>query len=1161
MSKYKKISNYTIANENFNNIIKEFNGYLLGMSNNDLLLFSDDLDSELVKKYSAEVISNLPSSDDNSFVNNLAPKIFDRSTGAYFIKDYVYSSQLKNVAVQNAQNYINILYRKMGFTSDAEDNSKTDTFEPTLIKRSIEGSPAPYSVKDSLPYVNFTEIKKKQKLNAENKPIKDSLGNVVMEIVGGGGDGGAVKLSTVNEQKDPDRFTSPSLTATVVRTPNIGILAKNSTHMPIFFGGIPPIEMSRCTPYLDIKIITTEFNKDIDKLNQVSFMRFTKQDKDGNLVSEDGIGLNNNHPVDKKESFENNNVSYMDIFTSPQTMANANINRGSSVYGIDNISKNLLAVSNNNNPIYEPISPFATLNSFDVSITGLGIGLMASKSGTLSITLHDRSRLSDLEPLVAVDRFATTKIQVEFGWNHPDGAPGGDNLIGQYLDGLKDVHTYQVLGTSYSFGNGGTVDLTIQLVAYGYRSSQSVHCGAGPFVPLNGLSDLITQAVNQTGASNRKNKMPAEVRQRIQVKGRSAKNLNSVITWETWKNMAGILKNDKNNFIKFVAETFKLKAELEASASEELTGFEEANTAAFGVSLTDSDRSEIIEAATSKGFTDAQNALLASTQKDVNKETLLKSMFGKISGLKDDFDDPFVYSLHKDANYIYHGIPAESFEETRTFNSEERMKHLKNLSNDIDNNEETYVTLGKLLLSFIGWPMASTCLYDEVQMIYYPLNHHAGNARGMTTASLPIPLSSVEKVIVDQLNKNSNISVQSFFNLIERKILSDRSLPAYGFHKLDSVSEIKKLSDNKTSDQKFIAALATFNEVGGTSPEAIKIGEYIKQSGLSAGGSLSDIIKSFTGASTEQELKNNLSKYYNDYISGQRAKISDEISAECLNIYSNDGLGNNILSEPKFVMPNFTVFFESVPAIDAENFSESGFLGRLASNLIDGGSINIGNRLNSDGLTSKSILKIHVYDEEAVSSPTGQTLMSALTSGVSSNVLIGTAKNNSLDGNKEETISKALIDKLSFFDAKEMIKRSYPTIIYGSASSTVVNLSVSANTSGDLANVLMIDNYPNLKAGQVDGHDHDSKFEEVTVFPNTVSIELMGNPLINRGVSFFIDFGTNTSLDNIYTVKSVKHNVGAGTFTTKLELVPSNMGAISSFRDKLSKAISPKKKK
>ena len=135
MSKYKKISNYTIANENFNNIIKEFNGYLLGMSNNDLLLFSDDLDSELVKKYSAEVISNLPSSDDNSFVNNLAPKIFDRSTGAYFIKDYVYSSQLKNVAVQNAQNYINILYRKMGFTSDAEDNSKTDRFEPTLIKR------------------------------------------------------------------------------------------------------------------------------------------------------------------------------------------------------------------------------------------------------------------------------------------------------------------------------------------------------------------------------------------------------------------------------------------------------------------------------------------------------------------------------------------------------------------------------------------------------------------------------------------------------------------------------------------------------------------------------------------------------------------------------------------------------------------------------------------------------------------------------------------------------------------------------------------------------------------------------------------------------------------------------------------------------------------
>ena len=62
--------------------------------------------------------------------------------------------------------------------------------------------------------------------------------------------------------------------------------------------------------------------------------------------------------------------------------------------------------------------------------------------------------------------------------------------------------------------------------------------------------------------------------------------------------------------------------------------------------------------------------------------------------------------------------------------------------------------------------------------------------------------------------------------------------------------------------------------------------------------------------------------------------------------------------------------------------------------------------------------------------------------------------------------------------------------------------------------------------------------------------------MITRGQSLFIDFGTNTSLDNIYTVKSVNHSITAGEFNTDLELVPSNMGAISSFRKKIGDQIS-----
>jgi hypothetical protein len=106
-----------------------------------------------------------------------------------------------------------------------------------------------------------------------------------------------------------------------------------------------------------------------------------------------------------------------------------------------------------------------------------------------------------------------------------------------------------------------------------------------------------------------------------------------------------------------------------------------------------------------------------------------------------------------------------------------------------------------------------------------------------------------------------------------------------------------------------------------------------------------------------------------------------------------------------------------------------------------------------------------------------------------------------------------------------------------------------------MANVLMVEAYGNLKKGQVEGFNAENEFDSIVMFPNTVSISMMGMPMIGRGNSIFIDFGTNTSVDNIYTVKSISHNIGAGNFTSTVSVVPSNMGAISNFKEKLSQSI------
>ena len=105
----------------------------------------------------------------------------------------------------------------------------------------------------------------------------------------------------------------------------------------------------------------------------------------------------------------------------------------------------------------------------------------------------------------------------------------------------------------------------------------------------------------------------------------------------------------------------------------------------------------------------------------------------------------------------------------------------------------------------------------------------------------------------------------------------------------------------------------------------------------------------------------------------------------------------------------------------------------------------------------------------------------------------------------------------------------------------------------------MVESYGNLKQAQVGGVGSESSFESVTLFPNTVSCTLNGMPMIGRGNNIFIDFGTNTSLDNIYTVKNVTHSVRAGDFSTSLELVPPNMGAVEGFAKNLSKTFAPPK--
>lgn len=288
------------------------------------------------------------------------------------------------------------------------------------------------------------------------------------------------------------------------------------------------------------------------------------------------------------------------------------------------------------------------------------------------------------------------------------------------------------------------------------------------------------------------------------------------------------------------------------------------------------------------------------------------------------------------------------------------------------------------------------------------------------------------------------------------------------------------------------------------------------------------------------------------------SKLKTERTERIPKIYAEDGVSDYLPAEDKFVKPNLSLYYEVLPVIDpvgAKEQDDSWKIGIKISKDKD--------KKDSDGFkVGKTVLRVHIFDEEAVSDPATMVMGSVIYEG-NTGEIIGNIAANQIGQNAAatevavtngQTIVKA-VQSLSFGEIKQYIKRAYPSITYGASTGTVNSINVSGNTSGQLSNVLMVENYMNNAKGATAAAKGPTNFEEVVVFPSSISVNMMGMPLLYLGENMFIDFNTDTSLDNIYTVKSVGHSIEAGKFQTNVELVASNQGAVKAFRNQMTRKL------
>ena len=65
-----------------------------------------------------------------------------------------------------------------------------------------------------------------------------------------------------------------------------------------------------------------------------------------------------------------------------------------------------------------------------------------------------------------------------------------------------------------------------------------------------------------------------------------------------------------------------------------------------------------------------------------------------------------------------------------------------------------YSSLGKVVMSFIGYPMAASGFYDEVQVLFYPFNNQAAAMRGRSICQDLLSFMSLIKLEAWVLNRN-----------------------------------------------------------------------------------------------------------------------------------------------------------------------------------------------------------------------------------------------------------------------------------------------------------------------------------------------------------------------------------------------------------------------
>lgn len=860
-----------------------------------------------------------------------------------------------------------------------------------------------------------------------------------------------------NQNFDNPTREQPNISTVQFHNPALNFANRSSGLAGVFLNLLPTIEMSKCQPYVDIKLLTkTKQVEDVGGESRlgdgISLLKFlngksvVEQDDPWVYALPKGLALPTQIVTDDQGNtvYDENGqplteaspatVAGMEVFTSPQTLVNGNEPHYD--IGPDRLTPAGRAAS-----VIDKFRPFMTLKSFDIDVAPAR-GMISTKSASISLTLHDRSRLSEIGQLVKPDGLANIEILAEYGWSHPEGF-GTKNDFATMLNALRVKDKFQVVNSSMTFNDVGEVDIQLKLVS-------------------KGNNDLTFRMVTDAEV--------AQTFDQINLLLRKIREIKRAIRADLVENeeMIGSAVLGKANSVSAImsmsAEDMQaLQTQVDEIASNPNLGENYSDLAS-----------------------NMQNVITGVQSLETQIQAAMQSKMRAVS----TGPDPYI----KPCSAI--GI---------------------NLS---EGRAPGYSSFAKIALEFIAKPLAATKKFEEVQLLFYPMNAYSTYARDDDVGSFPINTTTFKNVLLEKIKKNPSLTIAAFLGFMNSTFFNNIASDVYGF---GSIYE----RDPNTGKAKLRAQYEESQEA--------------------------------------------------------RTQIPNEKKAVFEGAY---GPG----SEHKFVKPSIQMYIETVPGAGSNN-----------------------------GGDNSSILRVHFFDQAATSFTGFADMWETLRSSLSSSInLAAVAAFKAKEEPPEEGSTQAaqlsnysahfaeqisLLQDLDILEAVDangnivpldqiapafdaisgletdqatidevqasmnisyvrikggpaglryLFHRNMPSIKYGSTYSAVTKASLSTQQDSRMSTIHM-QRAARSSTGPEGGADDGLPLR---TFPGQLSIEMFGCPLMNFGQQYFVDFGTGTTLDDVYGVTGVQHKFAPGQFSTSVKMVPlQKFGTFQSLLGNFSKLI------